>query len=82
MSFFPNFLTSINSTFSHLPATLIASFIKRLARLSLSAPPAAIVMLIPFTYNALKQHPALMTMIHRDQVDGVDTGRPIVLLAR
>ena len=52
---------------SHLPATLLASFIKRLARLSLSAPPAAIIMLIPFTYNILKRHPALMVMIHRPE---------------
>ncbi|CAL1714795.1 unnamed protein product [Somion occarium] len=48
-----------------LPATLLASFVKRLARLSLNAPPAAIVMVIPFTYNILKKHPALMVMIHR-----------------
>ncbi|KIJ38924.1 hypothetical protein M422DRAFT_32988 [Sphaerobolus stellatus SS14] len=54
---------------SHLPATLLASFIKRLSRLSLSAPPAAIVMIIPFTYNILKRHPACMVMIHRDVDD-------------
>jgi U3 small nucleolar RNA-associated protein 19 len=50
---------------THLPATLLASFIKRLSRLSLNAPPAAIVMVIPFTYNILKRHPALMVMVHR-----------------
>ena len=50
---------------SHLPVALLASFVKRLARLSLSAPPAAIVMIIPLTYNILKRHPALMVMIHR-----------------
>jgi len=44
---------------------MIASFLKRLSRLSLSAPPAAIVLLIPFTYNLLKKHPSLMVMIHR-----------------
>lgn len=64
---------------SHLPATLLASFIKRLSRLSLNAPPAAIVMIIPFTYNVLKRHPALMVMIHRVP-DGDDdsnfTGKP------
>ncbi|KAG8772610.1 hypothetical protein FRC15_002621 [Serendipita sp. 397] len=51
---------------THLPANLLASFIKRLARLSLSAPPPAIIMLIPFTYNILKRHPSLMAMIHRE----------------
>ncbi|KIY71078.1 CBF-domain-containing protein [Cylindrobasidium torrendii FP15055 ss-10] len=54
---------------THLPATLLASFIKRLARLSLSAPPAGVVILVPFTYNILKQHPALMVMIHRTDDD-------------
>ncbi|CAE6424430.1 unnamed protein product [Rhizoctonia solani] len=55
--------TFLSST--HLPAALLASFVKRLARLSLTAPPAAIIMIIPFIYNVLKRHPALMVMIHR-----------------
>ncbi|KAG6836926.1 hypothetical protein H0H93_001088 [Arthromyces matolae] len=57
----------------HLPANLLASFIKRLSLLSLSAPPAAIVMIVPFTYNALKRHPALMSMIHRTDSDTSST---------
>lgn len=44
---------------------MVASFIKRLARLSLSAPPAGIVTVIPFIYNLLKLHPGCMMMIHR-----------------
>lgn len=55
---------------SHLPSNLIASFIKRLARLSLSAPPAGIVTVIPFVYNMLKRHPGCMGMIHRPARDG------------
>lgn len=32
-------------------------------------------MIIPFTYNVLKRHPALMTMIHRtDAIDNNDQG--------
>ena len=58
----------------HLPATLLASFVKRLARLSLSAPPAAIIMIIPFTYNILKRHLALMTMIHRTDFEDSSSG--------
>ncbi|KAL5523346.1 NOC4 [Sanghuangporus sanghuang] len=58
-------LTELFLSSSHLPATLLASFIKRLARLSLSAPPAGIIIVIPFVYNILKRHPALMCMIHR-----------------
>ncbi|KII84320.1 hypothetical protein PLICRDRAFT_118099 [Plicaturopsis crispa FD-325 SS-3] len=54
---------------THLPATILASFVKRLARLSLTAPPAAVVMVVPFVYNVLKRHPALMVMIHRVEVD-------------
>ncbi|GAA6007681.1 hypothetical protein JCM10207_004838 [Rhodosporidiobolus poonsookiae] len=50
---------------SHLPATLVAAFIKRLARLALSASPAAIVTAVPFIYNLLKRHPACMVLIHR-----------------
>ncbi|CAG8720921.1 11423_t:CDS:2, partial [Acaulospora colombiana] len=42
--------------------TILASFAKRLARLSLHAPPAAIIMVIPFIYNILKRHPSLMGM--------------------
>ncbi|KAL1742577.1 CBF/Mak21 family-domain-containing protein [Schizophyllum fasciatum] len=65
-------MTEVFLSSTHLPATLLASFIKRLARLSLNAPPAAIVMIIPFTYNILKRHPKLMPMIHRSDYDGTD----------
>ncbi|GAA98423.1 uncharacterized protein L969DRAFT_94215 [Mixia osmundae IAM 14324] len=49
-----------------LPAQLVASFAKRLARLSVSAPPAAIITILPFVYNLLKRHPACMVMVHRE----------------
>ncbi|KAI0713329.1 ribosome biogenesis protein Noc4 [Earliella scabrosa] len=66
-------LTELFLASTHLPATLVASFVKRLSRLSLSAPPAAVVMLIPFTYNMLRRHPALMAMIHRaEDVTGAE----------
>lgn len=48
---------------------MIASFVKRLARLSLSAPPAAIIMIIPFVYNLLKRHSSCMCMLQRDAED-------------
>ncbi|KAF9345322.1 hypothetical protein BGX26_003284 [Mortierella sp. AD094] len=47
-----------------LPAQLVAAFIKRMARLSLSSPPASIVIIIPFIYNLLKRHPTCMQLIH------------------
>ena len=49
---------------THLSVHLVASFIKKLARLSLNAPPAAVVTIIPFIYNLLKKHPNCMVMIH------------------
>jgi U3 small nucleolar RNA-associated protein 19 len=63
-------MTELFLSSTHIPATLLASFIKRLARLSLNASPSAIVMTIPFIYNILKRHPALMVMIHRDPNPG------------
>ncbi|KAM5457618.1 Maturation and nuclear export of 40S ribosomal subunits interacting protein [Microsporum audouinii] len=51
---------------SHLPATLVASFVKRLSRLALNAPPAAIVVIVPWIYNILRSHPTCTFMIHRD----------------
>ncbi|CCC70834.1 hypothetical protein NCAS_0F03500 [Naumovozyma castellii] len=49
---------------SHLSAHLVASFVKRLARYTLDAPPAAIVSVIPFAYNMLRKHPNCMIMLH------------------
>ncbi|KAF7506620.1 hypothetical protein GJ744_011552 [Endocarpon pusillum] len=61
------FLRLLNTFLSstRLPATLIASFIKRLSRRALFAPPAAIVAIIPYIYNLLKSHPTTTFMIHR-----------------
>jgi U3 small nucleolar RNA-associated protein 19 len=56
--------TFMSST--HLPATLVASFIKRLSRLALHAPPAGIVVVVPWVYNMFKRHPACTFMMHRE----------------
>lgn len=50
---------------SHLPAAMVASFIKRLSRLSLQAPPGAIVWIIPWVYNMMGRHPSCTFMLHR-----------------
>ncbi|KAL9621018.1 MAG: hypothetical protein Q9160_004536 [Pyrenula sp. 1 TL-2023] len=63
--FFRLLHTFLSST--HLPAALIASFIKRLARLTLFASPAAIVTVVPFTYNLLKINRSTTFMIHRSR---------------
>lgn len=51
---------------SHLPAVMVASFIKRLSRLGLNAPPAAIVASVPWIYNLFKKHPLCTFMMHRE----------------
>jgi len=64
------FLRQLNVFLSstHLPAALVASFLKRLARLALHAPPAAVVAVVPWSYNMLRAHPACTFMLHRDAV--------------
>jgi U3 small nucleolar RNA-associated protein 19 len=56
---------------SHLPANLVASFIKRLSRLALHGPPAGVVVVIPWVYNMFKRHPACTFMMHREIRDPV-----------
>lgn len=48
-----------------LSAALVASFIKRLARRALTAPPAGAILVIPFVYNLFKRHPGTMVMLQR-----------------
>ncbi|QRG36086.1 hypothetical protein FDK38_000415 [Candidozyma auris] len=52
---------------THLSANLVASFIKRLARLALSAPAPGVVILFPFIYNLLKRHPTCMIMLQNSE---------------
>jgi U3 small nucleolar RNA-associated protein 19 len=59
--------TFLGST--HLPAALVASFVKRLSRLALNAPPSAIVIVVPWVYNLMKKHPLCTFMMHRDLRD-------------
>lgn len=60
---------------THLPAALVASFIKRLSRLTLHAPPSGIVVVVPWIYNLLKSHPTCTFMIHRNgEVDQDENG--------
>jgi U3 small nucleolar RNA-associated protein 19 len=43
----------------------VASFVKKIARLSLFAPPAATITVVPFCYNLIKLHPTVMALLHR-----------------
>ncbi|KAJ3169349.1 hypothetical protein HDU87_000670 [Geranomyces variabilis] len=58
---------------TQLPSYLIAAFIKRMTRLALAAPPAAIIAIVPFVYNLLKKHPACLVMIHRENPEAAAT---------
>ncbi|PHH88008.1 hypothetical protein CDD83_8131 [Cordyceps sp. RAO-2017] len=60
---------------THLPAALVASFIKRLARLALNAPPSAIAFVTPWIYNLIKRHPTCAFMIHRVPRDAEEKKR-------
>jgi U3 small nucleolar RNA-associated protein 19 len=51
---------------THLPAVLVASFIKKLSRLTLNAPPGGVVAVVPWIYNLFKKHPTCTFMIHRE----------------
>ncbi|KAK2498300.1 hypothetical protein MC885_012105 [Smutsia gigantea] len=57
---------------SHLPAYLVAAFAKRLARLALTAPPEALLMVLPFICNLLRRHPACHVLVHRPQGPELD----------
>ncbi|TVY45139.1 Uncharacterized protein LSUB1_G000726 [Lachnellula subtilissima] len=62
-SFFKLMDTFLSST--HLPVVLVASFVKRLSRLTLNAPPGGVVTVVPWIYNILQKHPTCTFMIHR-----------------
>ena len=51
---------------THLPASLVAAFIKKLSRLTLLAPPAGIVAVIPWIYNMVVTHRSCAFMLHRE----------------
>ncbi|CAD6234202.1 GSCOCG00007647001-RA-CDS [Cotesia congregata] len=48
---------------THLPEALVAAFIKRLARLTLVAPPEDIMIILEFIGNLLLRHPGLKCLI-------------------
>uniref|UniRef100_A0A4W4G1Y2 CCAAT-binding factor domain-containing protein n=1 Tax=Electrophorus electricus TaxID=8005 RepID=A0A4W4G1Y2_ELEEL len=58
-------LANIFLSSSHLPAYLVAAFIKRLSRLALTAPPTALLIVLPFICNLIRRHPSCRVLIHR-----------------
>jgi U3 small nucleolar RNA-associated protein 19 len=58
-------LLNIFLSSTHLPAALVASFMKRLSRLCLHSPPSGVIAIVPLIYNLIKEHPTCAFMIHR-----------------
>ncbi|XP_069019332.1 nucleolar complex protein 4 homolog [Embiotoca jacksoni] len=54
---------------SHLPVYLVAAFAKRLARLALTAPPTALLIVLPFIYNLIRRHPSCRVLIHKPSTE-------------
>lgn len=50
---------------THLPAYLVAAFIKRLSRLALRAPPYGVALIVRFVGNLIRRHPNCKVLIHR-----------------
>lgn len=63
-------LADIFLTSSYLPETLVAAFIKRLARLTLIAPPQDIIIILHFIGNLIIRHPGLKRLICDRNSDG------------
>ncbi|XP_034048324.1 nucleolar complex protein 4 homolog [Thalassophryne amazonica] len=62
-------LANIFLTSSHLPVYLVAAFTKRLARLALTAPPTALLFILPFICNLIRRHPSCRVLIHRPSME-------------
>ncbi|MEW5302980.1 MAG: hypothetical protein WDW36_005713 [Sanguina aurantia] len=64
-----------------VPAYTAAAFIKRFARLALTAPPAGAVLSIAFIHNLLRRHPACMVMVHKPSAGTGDAPTPAAAAA-
>ncbi|KAI8915824.1 CBF/Mak21 family-domain-containing protein [Gorgonomyces haynaldii] len=49
---------------THIPAYLVASFIKKMVRLCLYAPPSGILIVLPLCLNLFRMHPQVISIIH------------------
>ncbi|XP_074642696.1 nucleolar complex protein 4 homolog [Tubulanus polymorphus] len=71
------YLTDLFLTSTHLPAYLVAAFIKKLSRLALTAPASSLSFLIPLVYNLIIRHPTCHCLIHRTDFESI-AGDPYV----
>ncbi|XP_075999468.1 nucleolar complex protein 4 homolog [Genypterus blacodes] len=72
-------LANIFLSSSHLPVYLVAAFAKRLARLALTAPPAALLVVLPFIYNLIRRHPSCRVLIHKPSAEDEPLEDPYVM---
>ncbi|KOX79371.1 Nucleolar complex protein 4 like protein B [Melipona quadrifasciata] len=61
------YLSDLFLSSTHLPEALVAAFAKRLARLTLVAPPEDILVILLFVGNLLLRHPGLKRLIDHPQ---------------
>lgn len=59
------FLLDLFLSSTHIPAYLVGAFIKKMSRLSLTAPPDALICVLPMIFNWIVRHPACKILIHR-----------------
>ncbi|CAH1233676.1 NOC4L [Branchiostoma lanceolatum] len=64
-------LADIFLTSTHIPAYLAAAFIKRLSRLSLSAPVSSLQVVLVLISNLLRRHPNCQVLVHRSGGEGL-----------
>lgn len=57
------YLANIFLSSTHLPLSLVAAFVKRLARLSLEVQPQDIVLILKFVTNLILRHPGLKILL-------------------
>lgn len=57
------YLADIFLSSTHLPENLVAAFVKRLARLSLIAPPQDVIIILYFIGNLILRHTGLKKLI-------------------
>lgn len=57
----------------YVPARVISSFVKKSARLTLNAPPVAIVTILSMFFNLFKVHSSCIKMIHKDSIDSIQS---------
>lgn len=65
------YLADLFLTSTHLPGALVAAFVKRTARLALTAQSPDIVIILRFIGNLLMRHNVLIKMIHNSEVEEV-----------